>query len=379
MFKKALLAWDDICLPKKEGDLGFKNLEAWNLALLSRNLWNISAKKDTLWVRWMHQNYLQNSCIWDYNGYKQNSNLIKHVLNVRDKVLTEEGSIQAAKSRVDITPRHSFILWLGLKDRLQTRDKLQELIEEKVCPPSSTADETIDHFVLSMCYRKSVPVDAARCIYGSLCCCCNVSGYQRLASALLLGRCRAQIIHHQCATLSCYSDGWLLACCISHIDAMSDANAPVIPFGSPPSRCSLWILPSSRFLVPSGSIGIQVKNKSSLLLMLLVVAWGLVAMFEWLCAAASLGLVSGWLMLRLLDWAAVGSLLPGLIQLSCSSGSKLIISQTSSFMVCWLVSVHQGCILFNPMLMLGLVFPDSLYDFVFCWLVSLFAPTLEAA
>ncbi|GFS37673.1 cellulose synthase like D4 [Actinidia rufa] len=97
----ALVEWDDICLPKKEGGLGFKNLEAWNLALLSRNLWNIQAKKDTLWVRWMHEKYLQNSCIWDYNGYKQDSNLMKHVLNVRDKLLTEEGSIQAAKSRVE--------------------------------------------------------------------------------------------------------------------------------------------------------------------------------------------------------------------------------------------------------------------------------------
>ncbi|PSS07587.1 LOB domain-containing protein [Actinidia chinensis var. chinensis] len=44
-----------------------------------------------------------------------------------------------------ITPRHSFTLWLGLKDRLQTRDKLPELIEEKVCPLCSAADETIGY------------------------------------------------------------------------------------------------------------------------------------------------------------------------------------------------------------------------------------------
>ena len=51
VFKKALVAWDDICLPKNEGGLGFKNLEAWNLTLLSKNLWNIQAKKVSLWVR----------------------------------------------------------------------------------------------------------------------------------------------------------------------------------------------------------------------------------------------------------------------------------------------------------------------------------------
>ena len=48
----------------------------------------------------MHQNYLQNSCIWVYNSCKQVSNLLKHILNVRDKILAGEGSIQAAKIKV---------------------------------------------------------------------------------------------------------------------------------------------------------------------------------------------------------------------------------------------------------------------------------------
>ena len=61
--QEPLVAWEDICLPKMEGGLGFKNLEAWNLALLSKNLWNIHAKSDTLWVKWIHQNYLQDSNI----------------------------------------------------------------------------------------------------------------------------------------------------------------------------------------------------------------------------------------------------------------------------------------------------------------------------
>ena len=87
-------------------------------------------------------------------------------MNVRDKILIGEGIIQAAKIKVDqcvingkfnskaayeffrprklpltwpnlvwhsnIIPRYSFILWLGMKERLQTRDKLQEIIEDKV-------------------------------------------------------------------------------------------------------------------------------------------------------------------------------------------------------------------------------------------------------
>ena len=85
--QEPLIAWEDICLPKMEGGLGFKNLEAWNLALLSKNLWNIHAKSDTLWVKWIHQNYLQDSNIWDYSGHKQESKLMKQLLVIRDKIL----------------------------------------------------------------------------------------------------------------------------------------------------------------------------------------------------------------------------------------------------------------------------------------------------
>ena len=115
---------------------------------------------------------------------------MKHILSARDKLLEEEGSIQAAKIRVEqwvvngkfnskaayeffrprkliltwpnlvwhssIIPKHSFILWLGLKDRLQTKDKIQELIEDKVCPLHSADDETIDHLFFQCVIGKQV-------------------------------------------------------------------------------------------------------------------------------------------------------------------------------------------------------------------------------
>ncbi|GFZ11471.1 hypothetical protein Acr_22g0008690 [Actinidia rufa] len=101
VFKKALVAWESICLPKMEGGLGFKNLEAWNLALLSKNLWNIQAKKDSLWVRWIHLNHLQNSSIWDYNGRKQDSAMLRQVLSIRDKICELERSMQAVGTRME--------------------------------------------------------------------------------------------------------------------------------------------------------------------------------------------------------------------------------------------------------------------------------------
>ncbi|XP_057460090.1 uncharacterized protein LOC130750511 [Actinidia eriantha] len=188
--KKPLVAWDDIFLPKMEGGLGFKNLVAWNFALLSKNLWNIHAKKDTLWVRWIHQNYLQNSYIWDYIGSKQDSKLIKHLLVIRDMMLSKEGSVHIAINRMElwardgkfstkaayeyfrprkinliwpklvwkscIIPKHSFILWLGLKGRLLTRDKMQGIIEDQNCPLCNAADESIDHLFFQCNVGKQV-------------------------------------------------------------------------------------------------------------------------------------------------------------------------------------------------------------------------------
>ncbi|GFZ00972.1 hypothetical protein Acr_14g0006070 [Actinidia rufa] len=107
-----------------------------------------------------------------------------------DKLLVAEGSLQAAKSRIEqwiiggkfsskaayeffrpqkikltwpklvwhgcITPKHAFILWLGLKDRLLTRDKLQGHIEDLICPLCMAADESIDHLFFQCNVGKQV-------------------------------------------------------------------------------------------------------------------------------------------------------------------------------------------------------------------------------
>ncbi|GFY91584.1 hypothetical protein Acr_07g0017800 [Actinidia rufa] len=52
--KKPLVAWKDVCLPKHEGGLGIRNTKAWNKALICKTLWDIQAKKDSLWVQWIH-------------------------------------------------------------------------------------------------------------------------------------------------------------------------------------------------------------------------------------------------------------------------------------------------------------------------------------
>ncbi|GJX63561.1 hypothetical protein Tco_0296461 [Tanacetum coccineum] len=48
---KAKLSWKTVCSPKSQGGRGLRSLDTWNEALLIKNLWNIAAKKNSLWVK----------------------------------------------------------------------------------------------------------------------------------------------------------------------------------------------------------------------------------------------------------------------------------------------------------------------------------------
>ncbi|KAK1302942.1 hypothetical protein QJS10_CPB12g00806 [Acorus calamus] len=50
-----LMAWSSICLPKEEGGLSIKRITDWNSAALGVHFWDIAAKKDSLWVKWIHE------------------------------------------------------------------------------------------------------------------------------------------------------------------------------------------------------------------------------------------------------------------------------------------------------------------------------------
>ncbi|GFY81203.1 hypothetical protein Acr_01g0010120 [Actinidia rufa] len=156
-------AWDDVCLPKMEGGLGLKNLEAWNVALLSKNLWNIHAKKDTLWVRWIHQHYLQDSNIWAYIGRKQDSKLIKQLLEIRDKMLSPEGSMQAAIDKLaswategNFSTRSAYEYFRPRKNNLTWPKLLQGIIEDQSCPLCRAEEESIDHLFFQCNVGKQV-------------------------------------------------------------------------------------------------------------------------------------------------------------------------------------------------------------------------------
>ena len=94
--KKNLVAWRDICRPKGEGGLGFIEFHAWNFALLSKSLGNLQSKKDSLWVKWMNQVCIRRDNFWEYVPAKQDSQMVRQLADIRDKVVMEVGSNRAA-------------------------------------------------------------------------------------------------------------------------------------------------------------------------------------------------------------------------------------------------------------------------------------------
>ncbi|GJU23286.1 hypothetical protein Tco_1156628 [Tanacetum coccineum] len=61
----ANVAWEDICLPKREGGLGLRSLDTFNMELMTTHIWNIVTNKESLWVRWIHTYKLKHRSFWD--------------------------------------------------------------------------------------------------------------------------------------------------------------------------------------------------------------------------------------------------------------------------------------------------------------------------
>lgn len=55
--KMAWLSWDKVCVPKKEGGLGFRNLKAFNLALLAKQGWRLQTNTRSLVNRVLKARY----------------------------------------------------------------------------------------------------------------------------------------------------------------------------------------------------------------------------------------------------------------------------------------------------------------------------------
>ncbi|KAK9666229.1 hypothetical protein RND81_14G170000 [Saponaria officinalis] len=144
----ALVSWEQICKPRKNGGLGFVRLHQWNVATLGKYAWWVQMKADHLWVRWVHAVYLKGQSWSDYVPGSGSSWGWRKLFWVRDLLntvqvggmVTDDYSTAAVYARlVDqcsrmvwhpwlttrlFIPKHKFIAWLAVQGRLLTQDRL---------------------------------------------------------------------------------------------------------------------------------------------------------------------------------------------------------------------------------------------------------------
>ena len=62
---RAKVAWDQVCLPKKEGGLGIKRITEWNKIALLRHIWNLCNDSDgSNWYTLIISNLLRGRNFW---------------------------------------------------------------------------------------------------------------------------------------------------------------------------------------------------------------------------------------------------------------------------------------------------------------------------
>ncbi|XP_062112580.1 uncharacterized protein LOC133823744 [Humulus lupulus] len=143
------VSWSDVCRPKTEGGLGFKDIESWNLCAMGKHVWDIASKKDNLWVKWVNAIYIKQDDWWDHEAPIDASWYWKRIVQVKNRIKAVFSFIEFQKFNYTIAgmvskvhliagrwkfnmiwdrfsiPKHRFIIWLALLERLPTFDRIQ--------------------------------------------------------------------------------------------------------------------------------------------------------------------------------------------------------------------------------------------------------------
>ncbi|KAL4368990.1 hypothetical protein GQ457_05G022000 [Hibiscus cannabinus] len=83
-----LVSWDDICLPKAAGGIGFKDLHLFNIALLGKQLWRLLSTPDSLLCRTLRAKYFPDGDLFSASAPAHSSfawkGLHRAMLRLRD-------------------------------------------------------------------------------------------------------------------------------------------------------------------------------------------------------------------------------------------------------------------------------------------------------
>ncbi|XP_062094337.1 uncharacterized protein LOC133800396 [Humulus lupulus] len=180
------IAWNSVCQSKKASGLGFKNSLIWIIAAIGKHVWAVAEKKDNLWVKWFHHDYLKQEDWWNYSAPINSSWYWRKIDEVKGKLRSLIERLHVHKEDYHIskgyvyihspldkvywgkevwgrlnTPKHSFILWLAIHNRLNTKDRLKRhgVIDQSDCLFCGEAEESCEHLFFNChfslnCYQQ---------------------------------------------------------------------------------------------------------------------------------------------------------------------------------------------------------------------------------
>ncbi|GJV13665.1 hypothetical protein Tco_1355206 [Tanacetum coccineum] len=147
---KAKVAWEAVCLPHREGGLGIRRLDDFNVALMTTHIWCILINKESLWVQWIYSYKLKGRSFWDVPCLGDVSWGWRKLLHIRNRIrrfiwhkinngrppcFSDTDSLRLRADVVDwyhvvwfphCIPRHAIYMWLVTKEKLKTQDRLRQ-------------------------------------------------------------------------------------------------------------------------------------------------------------------------------------------------------------------------------------------------------------
>ncbi|XP_020263008.1 uncharacterized protein LOC109838990 [Asparagus officinalis] len=188
-----MVSWEKVFLDRKKGGLGIFSASIWNLASAVKLLWHLHINKECLWIKWVNGTYLKNYNVWQVQAKRGDSWMWKQILKARDKAVELSGNVDNLKQMIKSTsssskikiaeihralspasnsvlwhnmvwgglsyPKHSFICWLAVNNRLQTQDRLLRkgkvnANQCKLC--TGVCLESRDHLFFECSFSKEV-------------------------------------------------------------------------------------------------------------------------------------------------------------------------------------------------------------------------------
>ncbi|XP_074298021.1 uncharacterized protein LOC141628823 [Silene latifolia] len=179
-----LVAWEKVSCSKEEGGLGLKDQKTMNKAMIGRLVHWIMEEKDSIWVKWVHKNYLKGKAWLDYKSSANFSWVLRRICKVKEEMLPgyNYGTWTAQSKYVpamgyewlkdrktavtwskwiwneQVVPKHQFVGWLYAHGAMRTKDKLIKYgIEvDDSCLLCNQAAESLDHLLCDCIYSRRV-------------------------------------------------------------------------------------------------------------------------------------------------------------------------------------------------------------------------------